>query len=338
MESHPVPKDVTNFQFKLVGDMTIKQFVYLASGVVIAYIVFISLAKTTPLIAWPIIILSAGIGTAFAFLPLSNRPLDHWLAAFFKAIYSPTKMVWTKNNKPYHQEPLFDRRLQLLHNQPAISSTPQPTPPQVTPAPTPKLPEKPLPSTEELGESVKLAREAQTLQSQIIETERRLGQLKTTVATQPANPEVYTQQLNSIFDNLQNLMQEAGKTREELAKITHTPIPTEVKHPVKVTVVTPPEHRQTQIVLTTMPNIINGIIRDAAGNSIESVVVVIYDKEGLPVRALKTNKLGQFSGSTPLLNGTYNIELEKEGFHFDMLQIELDGKVLPPLMITAQQV
>lgn len=356
MESHPVPKDVTNFQFKLVGDMTVKQFVYLASGVIVAYIVFISFSQKVPLIAWPIVLLSAGSGAAFAFLPLSNRPLDHWVAAFFKAIYSPTKMVWVKNNKAYHQEPLFDKRLQLLYSQ---SSIPQPEPVQPTPqpqvpvqaasslhpaaippvpAPLPRPePPKNLPSKEDLAKTVELAKEAQTLQTQIIETQKELNQLKTNIDTQPANTISYTQQLNTIFDNLQDLMQEAGKTRDELAKITHTPTPPVIKQPVKVTVVAPREHVQTQIVLTTLPNVINGIIKDSVGNLIEGVVVVIYDKEGLPVRALKTNKLGQFSGSTPLPNSTYKIELEKEGYHFDMLQIELEGKTLPPLFITAGQ-
>ena len=65
-------------------------------------------------------------------------------------------------------------------------------------------------------------------------------------------------------------------------------------------------------------------------------MAVIYDKEGLPVRALKTNKLGQFTGSTPLPNGVYTLELEKDNFTFDVLQIELTGQVLPPLLITAK--
>ena len=66
------------------------------------------------------------------------------------------------------------------------------------------------------------------------------------------------------------------------------------------------------------------------------MVAVIYDKEGLPVRALKTNKLGQFTGSTPLPNGTYTLEVEKDNFRFDVLQIELAGDILPPLQITAK--
>ena len=66
--------------------------------------------------------------------------------------------------------------------------------------------------------------------------------------------------------------------------------------------------------------------------------MVIYDKAGLPVRALKTNKLGQFSGSTPLPNGSYTIELEKDNLLFDVLQIDLEGKVLPAVAISAKKV
>ena len=40
MENHPIPQDITGFQFKLIGDMTIKQFAYLAAGTVFAWIIF----------------------------------------------------------------------------------------------------------------------------------------------------------------------------------------------------------------------------------------------------------------------------------------------------------
>ena len=38
MEQHPVPQNVTTFQFRLIGDMTIKQFGYLAGGAIVAFI------------------------------------------------------------------------------------------------------------------------------------------------------------------------------------------------------------------------------------------------------------------------------------------------------------
>jgi len=137
------------------------------------------------------------------------------------------------------------------------------------------------------------------------------------------------------MSDLQKLVTQASQIRSEMDIVVKpTPPPSVPKEKVKVVI--PIKPRQTQIALTTFPNVLNGIVNDTAGNYIEGVVTVIYDKEGLPVRALKSNKLGQFSGSTPLPNGTYTLELEKEGYDFDVLQIELGGEVLPPLMITAK--
>ncbi|OGY22466.1 MAG: hypothetical protein A2113_01670 [Candidatus Woykebacteria bacterium GWA1_44_8] len=87
--------------------------------------------------------------------------------------------------------------------------------------------------------------------------------------------------------------------------------------------------------LTSAPNVVNGIVKDAAGYLLSSVIIVVKDKAGEPVRALKTNKIGQFAISTPLPNGIYMLELEAEGHNFDIVQIELEGEVLAPLEIRA---
>src|SRR5687768_4930122 len=111
MDTHPVPQNVTSFQFRLIGDMTLKQFGYLGVGVGFAYLIFILLATSAPLIAWPIIVISSFLGIAFAFIPIQDRPLDHWVAAFLKAIYNPTKRVWKKNGKDYKTDSNFNNRM-----------------------------------------------------------------------------------------------------------------------------------------------------------------------------------------------------------------------------------
>ncbi|EKD84936.1 MAG: hypothetical protein ACD_38C00139G0028, partial [uncultured bacterium] len=113
MDVHPIPQNVTSFQFKLVGDMTLKQFMYLAGGLGIAYFLFVLFAHDYPLV-WPFIIVIALLGIGFAFLPIESRPLDHWLAAFLKAVYSPTKRVWKKNGQTYKEDPLFGSRLVMF--------------------------------------------------------------------------------------------------------------------------------------------------------------------------------------------------------------------------------
>lgn len=327
MDAHPIPQNVTAFQFRLVGDMTLKQFFYLAGGVVIAYFTFITLSATLPIIAWPIIILSSLSGAAFAFVPISDRPLDHWILAFLKAVYSPTKMTWKKNGKNYTEEPLFLKRFNVFYSAPTIQ-------PSITP-PTP-VRQADLPTPEQLGKTVDLAKEAQTLQTQIVETQRHLAEIKNTAQNPNTNPTNYAGQINQVLTNLQGLVTEAADIKKEMAETQPQPVTS--RTPVKVTIVTPTRQKQTQIVLTTQPNVINGIITDSINNYLENVVVVIYDKQGLPVRALKTNKLGQFSGATPLPNGTYKIELEKDNLLFDALQIELDGKILPPLVVAAKKI
>lgn len=370
MEPHPIPQNITTFQFKLVGDMTLKQFIYLASGAGLAYLLFVFLAAKYPFFAWPLIIISASLGAAFAFLPYQSRPLDYWVYAFFKAIYSPTQRIWQKTGKNYKEDTLFQSRyitylsslqsledkLEQVSRQPVTIipvaqpiTKPKPVPIMQT-SPTPVAPEKPvkttspvtqvpqakLPTPEELEKTVNLAKQAQTLQVRIIQTERALNQIRAGVGQPGLQPEVYTEQVNRILSDLHQLTAQASAIRAQLDSLTK---PTQLERGPqlqqrKVKVVIPVKPRQTQIALTTLPNVINGIIKDTKANYLEGVVAVIYDKEGLPVRALKTNKLGQFTGSTPLPNGTYNLEFEKEGFTFDILQIELSGGVLPPLFIT----
>lgn len=347
MEPHPIPQNVTSFQFKLVGDMTLKQFLYLAAGSAISYALFIFLAPYYPAVAWPLIIISACLGVAFAFLPIGSRPLDHWLAAFLKAIYSPTKRVWKKNNKSYQDEPLFGSRLHMYLSglQPPSMLAPQPfdyaqgKPAAPISAIPPDLSD--LPTKEELQKTVDLARQAQSLQMKIIQTERELSQIKEQAQKPTPIPIDYGQQVNNALADLQNLVNQASVIKEQLQTLTRPEEqvkPEAPSQPVKekVKVVIPTKPKLTQVALTTFPNVINGIVKDSRDNYLEGAVAVIYDKEGLPVRALKTNKLGQFSGSTPLPNGTYTLELEKDQFSFDILQIELTGQILSPLMIPAK--
>lgn len=346
MEPHPIPQNVTSFQFKLVGDMTLKQFIYLAIGSSVAYAILVFFSARYPIVSWPLIIISALLGISFAFLPLGARPLDYWVKAYLKAVYSPTKRVWRKNNKNYQDEPLFTSRyvtyisgLQPTVPADTIITTPviQP-PPIVRPAPPPNPPD--LPTEEELGKTVELAREAQNLQMKIIQTERALNQIRTEAQKPTPIPIDYSQQVNKIFSDLQTLMTQASQIKQQLELVGQpqieqvAPIPQPmIKPKVKVVI---PTKLKTSVALTTFPNVINGIIKDLTANYLAGVVVVIYDKEGLPVRALKTNKLGQFTGSTPLSNGTYTIELEKDDFTFDVLEVELTGQVMPPLIIMAK--
>ncbi|HNP89715.1 MAG TPA: carboxypeptidase-like regulatory domain-containing protein [Candidatus Woesebacteria bacterium] len=88
---------------------------------------------------------------------------------------------------------------------------------------------------------------------------------------------------------------------------------------------------------TDLPNIINGVIKDKQGKLIDGVILEIKDVHDLAVRALRSNKLGQFRIATPLPDGAYTLYPEKEGLEFDIIKVELKGQVFPPIEISAKQ-
>ncbi|HZZ98721.1 MAG TPA: PrgI family protein [Candidatus Saccharimonadia bacterium] len=97
MQEHPVPQNVTSYEFHLIGNMTLKQFLELASGGVLAFVAYSS--NLPGIIKWPIMLTLVGVGIAMAFLPIEERPLDTWFLAFLRAIYNPTKFHWKKKVK-----------------------------------------------------------------------------------------------------------------------------------------------------------------------------------------------------------------------------------------------
>lgn len=307
---HPVPQNVTSFEFHLVGDMTIRQFLYLASGLGLAYLVFVILLPPVPLLALPLMGILALLGISLAFLPILDRPLDYWILAFFKAIYSPTQAYW---QSPFHnqrinpQDPIFINRLQTylststLITKPSLPATEVP----LKPAPPPALPRL---------------------------TSTPVEPVPVPVLPQKPSPDIPSEQ------ELYNLMAQARQ--EQLAQAVQPPLPPTPPRPQPT--LTQPQSAKTvaslkPLSLTSTPNVISGIVTDSAGNYLEGVIVITHNKDGIPVRASKTNKLGQFTGATPLPSGIYSVTLEKDTLEFAPLQVTLSGNVLLPLQISAKR-
>lgn len=377
---HPVPQNVTSFEFHLVGDMTLKQFGYLAAGLIIAYLAVVLLIPVNFFLAFPVIALSSLAGAAFAFMPILDRPLDHWLKAFLTAVYSPTQGFWAPpeggNEKISPRDPLFQNRLQIYLSSsgniamplpPRISIKPlqinQAGLPRQTPAfnfqspnriPNPQENSLPssldlgighqegtknipapstLPSDKELSQLVSMAKQIQFLRGRIGETEQQLQKLSTAAGAggQPGG------QISQLYTNLQSLVTQTENLYQQSSQMNKAVPPPPKAKSAKVVVVEPQKPTEKQVMITSLPNVINGIVTDLESNFLEGVIVIIHNKEGLPVRAIKTNKLGQFAGATPLPSGVYTVTLEKEGLDFDTLRVTLSGDVLTPLRISARK-
>ena len=83
------------------------------------------------------------------------------------------------------------------------------------------------------------------------------------------------------------------------------------------------------------PNLITGVVKDPRGNVLPNILIEVKDKDNNPVRAFKTNPLGQFASATPILNGVYTMTFEdpQNKQKFDAIEITANGEVMLPLEV-----
>lgn len=161
MDNHPIPQNVTGFQFKLIGDITIKQFVYLVTGVVSGWL-FFSL-PITPFVKFPIAAFLALAGISFAFIPIAGRPVDVMVANFIKSLFNPTQYIYGKTDQD--------------NLRPNAYVPPTPNPQPSTPYPV-DLHQKILSLEEQLRETLS---QKQQLTQQIIDLQKKLSLQEKTI-------------------------------------------------------------------------------------------------------------------------------------------------------------
>lgn len=335
MQQHPVPQHIASYEFRLVGDMTLKQFGLLASGCLVAVIFYAS--GLPGFIKWPLILFFVILGVAMAFVPIENRPFHQWIISFFKAVYSPTQFIWQKKAKKL---PVFERTA-FVQKKP------------VTPLPTPSADQAQL---SQFLQS--LPQEKTALEKQEDAFLEKIGHFfdnpdVSAVSPEPAPVSPFTKPL--VVASSQPSPSPTPKIDKPLPelkvkKVTIKPPVSKPEKPKSYTAypkaAKPKETKTTKAAKTSLelpfpqtpktPNLIIGMVFDKQGKIIENAIIEIRDEQEIPVRALKTNRLGQFRIVTPLKNGEYEIETEKEGFIFDIIKINLKGEPVPPIEIRAQ--
>lgn len=97
MREHAIPQDITGYRFHIIGNMTLKQFAEVGLGCFVGFLFYTT--NLPAVIKWPLIGICVGLGAMVAFVPVEERPLDHWLTTFFKVLYKPTKFFWRREPK-----------------------------------------------------------------------------------------------------------------------------------------------------------------------------------------------------------------------------------------------
>ncbi|MBI5151518.1 MAG: PrgI family protein [Candidatus Pacebacteria bacterium] len=368
MQEHPVPQNITSYEFHLIGNMTIKQFFELGAGGLLA---FMSYSSNLPgILKWPLTIFFVLLGVAFAFIPLEERPLDHWFLAFLRAIYNPTKFYWKKT-----------ARIPEAFSYSTLSSTLPNTPETTLPRKRARaaayfqsITQNSLPSQDETdlfyqAASVISLYDSVPASTNIRPSSTKIAPEKPSLHVEMHNLHAFAQSPISITvdeDKQQNkTIFDAAKTFGQSTYEGPVAIPSQ--HPIHVELQKEesiaPQHLidenissirpitvqqptlrvgenlaqvQTNTALPfpktpTTPNLVVGMILDQSGKMIDQCIIEIQDHLGMPLRALRSNKLGQFFVSTPLPSGEYNIVVEKDGYSFDTMRLSLHGAIVSPL-------
>jgi hypothetical protein len=326
MEQHPIPQQISSYEFKLVGEMTLKQFLKAAAGIILA--ILINSTKIVVLIKWPLMLIAGGTGLLLAFVPFEDRPLETWVKAFIKSIYSPTIYTYKKRNEDNWlsldftrstgenddaEKPIKNENLFVVDNDSKEGSKAY------------VLREK-----SRFSNDVALARKK--LSEDVIREEEEAAEMKNQY-------QVKEQSLINLDNSIkkdQNLDKLSINTPEEM---------TEDWRDAKIDLNLKREKLEAtgKAVFGTIPmpdrpdiaNVIVGMATSADGKIIDGVIIEIQDEHGIPTRVIKTNSLGQFKISTPLANGRYLIIAEKDGYIFDRVNVDLTGKIIDPVRIIA---
>jgi len=310
MDGHPIPQDVTGFQFKLIGAMTIKQFAYVGIGVVISVIIYYSPVN----IFFKILLIPLfGLGgTILAFVPIEGRPIDVMFFNFIKSLFVPNQFIYQKNGGQLSfTQPLptgnssdistIKTQNKLDEKEQAYISSVAATTADMTQAPISQ------PQVATLSQPASLQEPEQpTVQQQ-------------TISAPPAPPQPSVQQI--AVQPQQTHVQDQALPKPPLAS---SPIQVTLQQPAKTTGALQP---------SDTPNVVMGIVKDSRGNVLSGMLVEIKDKDGNPVRAFKTNPLGQFSSATPLSPGNYSMEIEdpKAQHNFNPITITTNNQILLPI-------
>jgi len=391
-QQHPVPQNIMEVEFKLIGDMTVRQFGYVAGGAILCYIIY---SQNLPsVIRWPFIAF-AGLGAlGLAFLPMEDRGMDQWVKNFFAACYSPTQRAWktTPNQRPIakketkqikkskgeqisteewkkenrhlrQQLTKLGKEYQQIKKQVAGKKIAADMEKTVsfyqnqleTAQEKNKALEEDLKQKKEAYEQEKkslqleeyqkqieyLKKSNKKLNQQVTEASKKAKTLEQDIAKLDRQNEAYAQELTAKERELKKLEDERNKAVGRMLKLskksqTRASRQTAPKKPSKKPSDHAPKSPPQTPIIKDIPNIINGFVKDKEGKIFSGALVIIKDKDGDPVRALKTNKLGQFSVSTPLPNGSYTVKVNN-GEAFSPVEVALDGSILSPIVFKEQR-
>lgn len=359
IQQHPLPQDISSYRFRLIGDMTIKQFASLAISIIVA--IFVYGSPLPFFFKYPLAFMFVVLGIGMAFVPLQGRTLDVWIIAFLKSIYAPTLFSWKRTPvEDLNPDTIAPAEDSLQTSAPAVSNAEIEINKGISTTTTPA-------STSQPSQAVEVVTPVQTEPSSTITPPSNTASVTqattsettevTSITATIAPPTTTTTVIPESSSTAPTEAVQPSTTQTTVSTETTptTPTAVAVSSPISEPKITTPAAETPAIPKTTQetqpvqaatanlpipftpttPNTLVGLTISKDNHIIDGVLVEIK-KNGLTTRATKSNKLGQFMFARPLENGVFQILAEKDGFTFTTYSLELTGEIIRPLKIQAQ--
>lgn len=312
--------------------MTLKQFFQIGGGALISLLIYAT--GLHPVIKWPLILFTFGLGAAMAFLPFQERPLSRWILSFFRSIYSPTVFVWEKSQTPYvffQEEAPYPKEKGVIapHGEVALNEYLQEKPGEKE-GPFSKFEGIEKSFLEKFGALFSLPTKPAVVETPVAQEQPKKQEPMGIPEDKPVQIAMMGFRPKIVVEE-QPIAEGAVTAQVAPAAVLPTLQGMEIKSQAaqfsdQAALPNPP----------TIPNTITGQVVDANGKIIEGVILEIRDLAGRPVRALRTNKVGHFLIVTALASGQYDLIADKVGFEFDPVTFEAKGEIIPPILIRAK--
>lgn len=335
MDGHPIPRQITTFEFKLIGFMTLRQFLYLVVTIPTAYIVFRLFPIPFLNLLLAVIIATAGVVTAF--MPIKDKTLDTWLKLVWKRLQQPTQYYFHKKNDPlYFLKDLYflaDPHHMLAH----------------------------VESKEKLSQYLAMTKQKPKANYQkkqvtnLLHTPSEVLQSTTgpvlPVAAAPVVPVPLSLPPNPVPPVVAHA--------DAMARVASSPEPISIHPPDKVPVlqvvepviipqvIPPPAPVQKPAPVMPQPAVVipkapffAGVVRTAKKIPLPGVLIYVKDGQGNPLRILKTNPHGVFATYQPLPSGSYTFEIKdpNETYFFDTMNKTIADQNPDPIEFMSKEI
>lgn len=307
MDQHPVPRQITTFEFKLIGFMTLRQFLYLVIYVPLGFVLW----KLVPI---PLLNILLGLacvlfGIALAFLPINDRPLDVWVRNFIKRLQSPTQYVYQKHNTALY----FLHDLYFVNDPHKVMSH--------------------IESREKLAAYL-------TKTKPPVKTPPQKQQVQVLLQTTTSQLQPVTEKRSPFTVHRSSSSQDVSQRVQANNMQTNS-------SPVGVGLDRPEQRAGQDLSLPQQPNIMSqpkqpffvGSVKNSKKIPLPGIMVYVKDVNNAVVRILKTNPHGIFATYNALPEGEYAFEVKdpKGGYFFDTMKFKVASSNPKPFEVQSKE-